>query len=137
MSFIEWQDDMSVGVPVLDDDHKVLINLLNEYVDALENEEGLFVTDTIFRALGNYIDTHFRREEDIMERAGYDDLVAHKEVHRRMEEQFSTLRDRFLLDPSDAAQERLKDFLHDWLTDHILKTDMAYKPACSRLAADT
>lgn len=136
MAFIEWQDDMSVGVPVLDDDHKVLINLLNEYVDALENDEGLFVTDTIFRALGDYIDTHFRREEDIMARAGYADLAAHKEVHRAMEEQFATLRDRFLLDPSDAAQERLKDFLHTWLTNHILKTDMAYKPACSRLAAE-
>ncbi|MGC2854708.1 bacteriohemerythrin [Novispirillum sp. DQ9] len=134
MAFIDWRDDMSVGVPVLDDDHKVLINLLNEYVDALDNDEGLFVTDTIFTALGQYIDTHFRREEDIMAAAGYPDLKAHKAVHARMEAQFGELRDRILLDPSDAAQNRLKDFLHNWLTDHILKTDMAYKPACSKVA---
>jgi hemerythrin len=134
MAFIAWRDDMSVGVPVLDDDHKTLINLLNDYVDALDNEEGLFVTDTIFTALGQYIDTHFRREEEIMAKAGYQDIVAHKAVHASMEAQFGDLRDRFLLDPSDAAQNRLKDFLHDWLTDHILKTDMAYKPVCSKIA---
>lgn len=131
MAFIDWRDDMSVGVSVLDDDHKILIRLLNDYVDALDNDEGLFVTDIIFTALGQYIDTHFRREEEIMARAGYADLEAHKAVHARMEAQFAELRDRILLDPSDAAQNRLKDFLHDWLTDHILKTDMAYKPACS------
>lgn len=73
-----WNDDMSVGVPVLDEDHKTLIRLLNDYTEALENDEGLMVTDSIFAALGDYVHYHFTREESILEQAGYPQLEEHK-----------------------------------------------------------
>jgi hemerythrin len=39
MSFYEWSEFMSVGVPLLDSDHKALIQLINQLHDALEDKE--------------------------------------------------------------------------------------------------
>jgi hemerythrin len=132
---IQWDESMSVGVPVLDEDHKTLIRLINDYTDALENDEGLFVTDSIFSALGDYIHYHFTREEGIMEMAGYPDLERHKKSHRSLEEHFLELRESYVLYPNAAAEEKVKIFLEDWLCSHILKIDMAYKPLVEPLVA--
>lgn len=131
---IQWDDSMSVGVPVLDEDHKVLIRLINDYTDALDNDEGLMVTDSIFAALGDYVHYHFTREEKIMEAAHYPDLERHKKSHRALEEHFLELRDSYVLFPNPAAEQKVKAFLEDWLCSHILKIDMAYKPLISPLA---
>lgn len=132
---IKWDDSMSVGDASLDQDHKVLIGLLNDYVQATDDAEGLFVTDVIFGALADYIDYHFAREEDLMAAAGYPHLAEHKAVHRAMTAEFVELRDRQLLSGSNQMEGAIKDFLKRWLTDHILKTDMAYKTALAKVKA--
>jgi hemerythrin len=133
---IQWDDKMSVGVPVLDEDHKTLIRLINDYTDALDNDEGLMVTDSIFAALGDYVHYHFTREEGIMELAGYPNLETHKKSHRALEEHFMDLRESYVLYPNSAAEEKVKKFLEDWLCSHILKVDMDYKPLCVKLVAE-
>lgn len=133
---IQWDDNMSVGVPVLDEDHKVLIRLINDYTDAMENDEGLMVTDSIFAALGDYVHYHFTREEKIMELAQYNDLEQHKKAHRALEEHFMELRDSYVLMPGPSAERKVKEFLENWLRSHILKVDMEYKPVCSKLVAE-
>lgn len=130
---IQWDESMSVGVPVLDEDHKVLIRLINDYTDALENDEGLLVTDSIFSALGDYIHYHFTREEGIMEKAGYPNLDKHKRSHRALEDHFMELRDSYVLFPNAHSEQNVKRFLEDWLCSHILKVDMDYKPVCAKL----
>ncbi len=134
MPYIEWDESMSVGVPVLDADHQRLIRLLNSYVEALEEDEGLMVTDMIFSALADYVHTHFSREEDIMAEAGYADLEAHKASHRALEDRFSELRDSYVLNPDKRAEKKVEDFLIDWLKSHILKIDMRYKDVVSKVA---
>lgn len=135
MAYIAWDDAMSVGVPVLDADHQRLIRLLNAYVEALENDEGLMVTDSIFAALGDYVQSHFAREEEILAEAGYADLEAHKQAHRDLEARFAALRDSYVLNPDKRAEKAVEDFLIDWLTSHILKTDMRYKDVVAKVAA--
>lgn len=135
MAYIEWDDAMSVGVPVLDADHQRLIRLLNAFVEALENDEGLMVTDSIFAALGDYVVTHFAREEEILAEAGYADLEPHKAAHRALESKFAELRDSYVLNPDKRAEKRVEDFLIDWLKSHILKTDMKYRDVVAKVAA--
>lgn len=135
MAYIEWDDAMSVGVPVLDADHQRLIRLLNAFVEALENDEGLMVTDSIFAALGDYVVTHFAREEEILAEVGYADLEPHKAAHRALENKFAELRDSYVLNPDKRAEKRVEDFLIDWLKSHILKTDMKYRDVVSKGAA--
>ena len=134
MAYIEWDESMSVGVPILDSDHQRLIRLLNSYVEALEEDEGLMVTDTIFSALADYVHYHFTREEEILAEVDYGDLERHKKSHRALEDRFAELRDTYVLNPNKAAEKKVEDFLIDWLKSHILKIDMQYKDVVAKVA---
>ena len=126
---IVWTPDMSVGVDRLDKDHQALVSYLNDYVEAIDNEEGIFVTDGIFAALLEYTVYHFTLEEQLMEAAGYDDLAAHKEIHKTMAGKVEDCRQRYMLNPDKALEDEVRDFLTHWLQEHILKCDMNYKQA--------
>ncbi len=124
---IVWTDDMSVGCKPLDDDHKVLIQALNDFIEAMENDEGVFVTDGIFSVLVDYTDYHFTREEKVMEACGYPDLENHKKTHAELREQLLDSRTRYMLNPNAELEEEVRDFLTNWLQDHILVKDMSYR----------
>ncbi|HEY9080870.1 bacteriohemerythrin [Magnetovibrio sp.] len=133
---IAWTDDMSVGCAALDNDHKILIQALNDFVDALENDEGVFVTDGIFSVLLDYTNYHFAREEAVMGACGYDDLAQHKQTHLELKEQLLDARRRYMLNPSSDLEEEIRDFLLSWLQTHILIRDMDYKDVVARSGQD-
>jgi len=126
-NLIVWTPEMSVGVDVLDEDHKILIDCLNQFVEATDNDDGILVTDSIFSALLEYTDYHFRREEGIMLACGYAGLQAHKLLHAGLREKIIDIRQRYVLDSDGMMDDIVKDFLKTWLTDHILNCDMDYK----------
>jgi len=133
---IVWTEDMSVGCAALDDDHKILIQALNEYVDALENDEGVFVIDGIFSVLLDYTNFHFTREEAIMEACGYQDIESHKQTHRELKEQLLEARQKYMLNPSSDLEDEIRDFLLSWLQSHILVRDMDYKDVVLKSGQD-
>ncbi|MBD3661879.1 MAG: hemerythrin family protein [Arenibacter algicola] len=133
---VVWTEDMSVGCEALDNDHKVLVQALNDYIDAMENDEGVFVTDGIFSVLVDYTNYHFAREEKIMEAAGYDDLETHKKAHEGLKEQLLDCRTRFMLNPNSELEEEVREFLYNWLQTHILVKDMDYRDAVERSGID-
>lgn len=133
---IVWSDDMTVGCKALDDDHKVLIQALNDFIDAIDNDEGVFVTDGIFTALVDYTHYHFTREEMIMEACGYTDIVNHKKTHEDLKEQLMDSRTRYMLNPNAELEDQVRNFLTNWLQDHILVKDMTYRQDLEKCGKD-
>lgn len=133
---IVWSDDMSVGCKALDDDHKVLIQALNDFIDAVDNDEGVFVTDGIFSVLADYTDYHFTREEMIMEACGYTDIVSHKNTHAALKEQLMDSRTRYMHNPNAELEDHVRKFLTHWLQDHILVKDMKYRQDLEKCGKD-
>ena len=133
---VVWTDDMSVGCKALDDDHKILVQALNDFIDALENDEGVFVTDGIFSVLLDYTNFHFNREEAILEACSYEDLEDHKQTHIELKEQLMDARRRYMLNPSSDLEEEIRDFLYSWLQSHILVRDMDYKNVVAQSGQD-
>jgi len=133
---IVWTDDMSVGCAALDNDHKILIQALNEFIDALANDEGLFVTEGIFSVLLDYTNFHFSREEAVLEACHYADLTNHKQTHIELKEQLMDARRRYMLNPSSDLEEELRTFLLSWLQTHILIRDMDYKDVVAKSGQD-
>jgi len=133
---IVWSEDMSVGCAPLDDDHKILIQALNSFIDALENDEGAFVTDGIFSVLMDYTNFHFSREEAILAACGYEDLDAHKQAHSALKQQLIDARQQYVLNPSSDLEDEIRDFLLHWLQSHILVCDMDYKDVVSKSGQD-
>ncbi len=127
---VKWSPDMSVGVNALDEDHKILIACLNDFIDACENDEGLLFTDAIFSILLDYTGFHFAREEKIMEICGYDGLENHKLLHETLRDKVLKARDRFVFNRDGELETEIKIFLQSWLTEHILGRDMEYAKYC-------
>jgi len=133
---IVWTEDMSVGCAPLDNDHKILVQALNDFVEAMENDEGVFVTDGIFAVLADYTDYHFSREERVMEACGYPDLERHKLTHENLKEQLLDCRTRYMLNPNAELEEEVRAFLTSWLQNHILVRDMDYKEVIGKSGID-
>ena len=122
-----WQDAYSVGVATLDDDHKKLIDLLNQFQTAYDYHTGEAFEQEALNELVAYTRYHFEREEKLMADIGYPDLDAHKEQHRVMIAEV----ERFVADYQARGHEALEgvaSYLTDWLINHINGTDKQYGP---------
>ena len=123
--FVEWKDEYSVGVDSLDDDHRKLLNLINNLQTAVRYRTGkTFEKESLDEVIA-YTKYHFEREEKMMLETGYPDIEAHKEVHRAMIAKI----DEFLIDYEKRGYEALEEvalYLKDWLINHINGTDQEY-----------
>jgi hemerythrin-like metal-binding protein len=125
MGTIEWQDSYSVGDPVLDADHKVLIELINEI--SLAAKHGRPARPVIKR-LEHYATHHFRREEERMAAVDYEDFEQHKKGHQSFIDWLERVKETY--EKTDAERQIAADigkYLQRWLTHHILEDDMKYK----------
>lgn len=128
MPLMTWDESFSVGNLLLDSDHHILINLLNQLHDALDTGQSREVVGSVVNVLAEYVEHHFRREEAILMRVGYPEREAHGLQHRKLEERFSGIRNRWQAGERSALGEEVLEFLKKWLTDHILVSDKAYRP---------
>jgi len=123
--FLRWDDSYSVGIAVLDEDHKRLLNLINQLQTAAHYHTSDEYEQEAFDALIDYTKTHFRREEELMAQYGYPQLEAHKHQHQEMIAEVS----RMLLayqENRDATIEGTIRYLQTWLLNHIKGTDKEY-----------
>lgn len=128
MPFYQWSESMSVGVALLDSDHKALIEIINRLHLAIEDGDAPEILDQIFNALVAYIERHFAREEAVMAACDYPTAAAHITEHLRFSQDMRYTRDRYFRGEEAAIGRELLDYLKDWLTHHILVEDMAYRP---------
>jgi len=125
---VVWDDSMSVGVDVLDGDHKRLLDMFNTLLKtgvATKSKEDLI---PLLAGLRDYTDTHFRREEELMERHAFPGREAHKAAHRYFVGEVDKLqRD---LDAGHAMMLRIDLILllKEWLIEHIQSADKQYQP---------
>ena len=131
-SRIEWTDEFKLGLPVIDAEHRELLEVCNQFLDAAHDGQAV---PELARILENMIlltRAHFVAEERMLDRHGYPGLVVHKAEHERLLIQAETLLARY----RDAAQEdeirnltiETASFLQTWLLDHIRTNDRPYQP---------
>ncbi len=121
MAAINWDESYSVGVGVLDSQHKELIRLIN----ALENHQAV---GQVLDRLAIYVREHFYAEERLMEIAGYPGLADHCVEHQNFKDWLAGARSDFergSLSAADVASGT-REYLTDWLLSHIKIVDKAY-----------
>ncbi len=124
---IEWTDELSVGIQEIDEQHKILVNLINELYGAMIKGGAKETNGAILRRLVDYTKTHFTVEESLMRIMGYSDYDAHKKRHDDFVAQLKELQQKFDQGQVHISMELL-NFLKDWLSNHIMKTDKQYGP---------
>ena len=122
-----WTEEMSVGVPALDCDHRSLVRIINTLQDVDEQNAELAVNRAL-ESLIAYCRYHFAREEQVMRGCGFPALDFHRGEHEGFTRFVSGLRQRYAHRPESAMIEELRDHLTRWLRHHILIQDMAFKP---------
>lgn len=123
---VSWTQDLSVGIEAIDDQHKRIVDYINQL-----HEAGLR-NDT--RAIGRVVDqlmeytvSHFSFEEALMDQARYRFAAPHKKVHELFTRRIAEYRHRFQLGEDVAAE--MQGTLIKWLMNHIKREDMNYGEA--------
>ncbi|HNR89429.1 MAG TPA: bacteriohemerythrin [Spirochaetota bacterium] len=126
MDYIQWSDNLSVGVQVFDEEHKNLVGFVNRLNNALTIGSAKKTMEEILSSLIRYTIIHFKHEEDYMALHGYPALEKHRAEHEALKAQVADFHERFVAGKTTFSLE-LMTFLRDWLTNHILGSDMAYR----------
>lgn len=127
MARIEWKPEYETGVPVVDEQHRHLVEIINRFEDALQKGKGSRQANEILNDLTGYTQEHFATEERLLAEAGYPHLKLHQSQHRQLLQKVERFQFEF-----NAAGRRITAELHEflgyWLVNHILRDDRAFAP---------
>ena len=123
--FVEWKDEYSVGIDSIDQQHKKLLNLINQLQTAVDYSTGEEFERDALDELVDYTKTHFSYEEGLMRDNDYPDFEPHKLQHEEMFKKVGEVLAEYEKD-QDTAMHNAAEYLKDWLINHINGTDKQY-----------
>lgn len=133
-----WSEDLAIGVPVIDRDHRRLI----EAIDRVRSSVGVASVAEAKACVGEamamvlqYTHSHFDREEMLMRLSGYPGYEQHRSLHKAMVKRADALDAAFRARPSTFTAKRFCDEVAGWLVGHITAEDVKIKPWVEKLEA--
>jgi hemerythrin-like metal-binding protein len=122
VSLIEWKDEFSVGVPVVDHEHRELIDLINELHDAMSGENAAITVLDFLGEIHAHVAAHFALEEKIMREQRYDQYQEHKQDHERLLDEISDIMNAYE-ENAFYSDEEFAETISKWFTDHFKTKD--------------
>ncbi len=127
-NFVEWDDKYSIGVPVIDAQHKELVKLCNDlYIVVMSDrtssgDSWKQAFNEAVKKCVNYCLIHFRDEELLQKASGYKRYEEHKQLHQEFVEKVK----KTILKMHDVSISEylgFVNFLKDWIFTHIAYED--------------
>jgi hemerythrin-like metal-binding protein len=136
MSFFTLTSDLLVGNTFIDSDHRRLVDLINDFHDAVSMGKGREIIGETLTNLEEYIIGHFDREEAEMKKIGYQKPDSHNHYleHIKLIKEvvgFKAMFDRKLHMP----MTQISKFLKEWFIDHVSVTDRKLAEAIKNYTA--
>jgi hemerythrin-like metal-binding protein len=125
MSYINWNDSLSVCIESIDEQHKKLINLINEFYENIKNNSTNDVLSLLIKGMREYTVFHFKNEENLFMLHHYPNYLQHKTEHEDFINKVKDFEDRFNNGKLIVSFE-ITNFLKSWLKQHIQGTDKQY-----------
>ncbi|ACS79536.1 bacteriohemerythrin [Maridesulfovibrio salexigens] len=122
---VEWSDDLSVDVRIIDEHHMKLLDLINELYGAMRQRKADTVIGEVAERLLEYTIYHFGYEEKIFDKHGYPEKEPHKKLHKIFIDKISDFKDDVERGKVTASTDIIR-FLKDWLIKHIMVVDAKY-----------
>lgn len=120
---MKWSPNYNTGIDVIDDQHKRILDYINEIDDAKESGDKCRIKNVIDNII-DYTQSHFTFEESLQEEANYKYRVPHKRVHDLFMKKVELYRDRFEM--GHTIEDELQEILAKWLINHIQHDDADY-----------
>ena len=120
---IKWRDDYSVGVGIIDGQHRHFIKIADRLYRCI-TENNVKCYPEILKELQNYADFHFSTEERYFEEFKYGGAAEHKAEHDKLRARVS----KFTHDEGELLIDgyKLLEFLEEWLVNHLEKMDKKF-----------
>jgi hemerythrin len=128
MASMKWSEDLSVGVREIDEQHKKLVELLNQLHAAMTVGKAQSIMGDIIVEIVKYGKVHFKTEEYYFDKIGYEFSDEHKAVHKAFLDTADKLYNDFKAGNVTISIDTYK-FLVDWVKNHIKKEDKKYTKA--------
>ena len=134
MDFAIWSETLSVDIDLIDDQHKVLIQLINDSARvALEKDSKK--AKEILKELKSYTDTHFSEEEELFKRSNYPNVDKHLKEHSYFINKLEEF-DESLMNSEPSISLNMLEFLKNWLYYHIEIVDNGYALYVKKMMSD-
>ena len=127
MPLLTWDKKYSMGVEALDNQHKIVIGILNEFHAAMMKGQGECIAGPLLSRLKNYTREHFPAEERLIESVNFPKLAQHREYHRGLIEKLEEFAVRHVKG-DHGMYTALLYFLREWQPCHLFEQDREYIP---------
>jgi len=127
MSQFKWNTSLSVGIELIDEQHKMLIQRLNDVSDAIKKSQGAGQIVKTLDFLIDYTHFHFSTEEKHMKANDYPGIKEHLQKHEDLKKTLGDL-DRDFREEGATYElaDALNVFLNNWLVGHIKGIDVKF-----------
>ena len=122
---MRWSERFATGVRALDEQHKMLFKMSEDYRAVLDEGRGERLYSTMLDSLAGYAAAHFSIEEQCMFRYQCPVAERNSNAHAQFVDVLKSFQTRYAAagySLSDANQ--LVDFVDEWLTEHIGTIDV-------------
>ncbi|MDR0843122.1 MAG: hemerythrin family protein [Acidobacteriota bacterium] len=120
---IQWKDVNNLGIPIIDDQHRGIVSVINSLAFFVQRNKGEFYLNTTFAMMDSYTKLHFSTEEELLRAAGYPEFDGHRRLHTDLiRESFFTANESIRLCDPDIYLR----FLKNWWMEHINRCDRMY-----------
>jgi len=123
--FVVWDDQFSVGLETVDEQHKGLFSLTNDLYDTCQKEGGVTTEHfkSVLQKAVSYVAMHFSTEEKIMQKTNDPNYDAHQKEHDIFVKK--VMKEAANLDQGGNGEpEIFMNFLRDWISKHVTGTDI-------------
>ena len=124
---IVWNDNLVVGIKLIDEQHKEFVNMTNELYNAClkGGDEAVTCFKKTIQMMASHIREIFKHEEELFEQSAYPETAAHKIQHREFI--------KTILDHEKKYREGVRfvpnsfvRYLMEWVASHIAIDDKKF-----------
>jgi hemerythrin len=127
MGKMRWQNSLSVGIDLIDNQHKQWIQYYNDTVEAVATQKSQAQVMKTLGFLIDYTGTHFATEEHHMAESKYPAMAEHKAKHDELRSTLAGLVKDFEEEGVTLELNKaLETFLGNWLIQHIHEIDRKF-----------
>ncbi len=129
--YIEWEKKFEIGIPMIDKQHKILVEMCNDLYQGLLSHKQNSKTaideplrKTLHAAVA-YVKEHFSAEEKLMVKCGYPKFAEHKKRHEKFVAKILETAKQIEESPVLQSFQFIK-FIYEWILEHIAHEDKLY-----------
>ena len=131
--FATWTDDLLTGNETIDNQHKEIFHRINKLYEAANEYQELYQLKKVgdrrlketLHFLADYVEEHFRDEEEYMKQNNYEKFEEHKKSHDEFKKQIEKELEIFEKEgPNLPRIINLLKLTNKWLIEHIKKADL-------------